>query len=704
MTGPFFCNVMGDGAFGVVHHLFDPATNVTVARKYFFDIKKFEIERDNWQQVKSPHIVPFLASGCELPMVAVRSRGKKVNGQLSYLDMPLMECGSLFDIGFIPLKASILKLPCELTADLVYSWGLCILHGLNYLHTHLLKIHGDIKPGNILIDNFGSAMIADLGAMQELPAAGQKMHPAGTNYYMPPEVHSNGKLTFQIDVWSLGVTLYEVCDGQKPWSKIKYCATAREAIELIKIGNVPFGIFRKITMSDKLVSLLQLCLIKDCDSRPSPAQILDLPSQRNWRPPRNWPQRDWSFTTPAELDLLNVKNEKEAAAKAAESTIAELRRHNEKTIDRAKSELQKERALLHAQFQKQHDDEVNTITLNSDAARTIMESKLVELAESKKAVDLGMCGLSKEIDVLNSKVREMDTNAVAMEASYEAKLALQSSKSEKASRSKRRWKCLFNELKSDLSPILHKYAARNEPVEEEEDEEIEEVEEEDEDGDQSSAVFSPNGMLSCRPRKLITAKSRAKHREPASVEVINIDSPADLVEEASNSGLEASSTTVKRKSTRAPNLNWDDGEEERLGADLKDLVDEVFDQEQLRIITNACIEFSVGKDAVHAFLELVAKNFKEVAAGTEIEYELSSAAGKLADFFPILNAERWHRYEKYFAFVCFVKCTDSTTKQTTAYFGTVAQMVFQKRATKESYDYRVKECLKTFEKFSAVTN
>ena len=700
MAALVFRGVMGDGSYGVVHHIYNPSNNVSVARKYFFDSKKCELECNNSKEAKSPHILPFLASGSELALYPIRCKGKKVNHPLSYLDMPLMHCGSLFDISFIPLKQSLQKLPCDLTADLVYSWGICILHGLNYLHKHLFKIHGDIKPANIFVDQCGSAKIGDLGAMQAIPPAGQKMHPEGTDYYMPPEVHSNGKLTFQIDIWSLGVTLYEVCDGRRPWSRIKNCVTARDAIELIKIGHVPLDIFQKITMSDKLMSLLQLCLIKDCDSRPSAAQILDFPAQRNWKQPKNWAKRDWSFTTPAQLlfnDIDKLKHERDEAAKAAEAKIAELRRLNEKTRDTAMADGQKERALLEDQLQKKHAEQLKTANLNSDAARTLLENKLAELAEGKKAVDLGMRGLSKEIDVLNNKVHVMDTNALAMEVQYEAKLSLQISATERAKRSKRRWQCRFNELKSDLNPILHKYSAHDRLGEDE----IEEVEVEDEDGNQASGAFSPNSVPACAGRELHNA-SAVKGREPSSVQVIDIAPPPDLTEVSYEQVAKAAS--LKRKAILAPNLDWEEGEEERLGADIKDLVDEVFDQHQLKTINQACAEFSVRKEVLHAFLELIAKNFKDVAAGTEVELELSSAAGKLAEYFNVLSGERWHRYEKFFAFIGFVKCTDPITMQTTPYYGTVAQNVFQKRAAKESYDYRLKECLKTFERYSAANN
>ena len=693
-----FRGIMGDGAFGVVHHLHNPTTNASFARKYFFETKKFELELENSKQVKCQHIVIALASGCEQPLQPVRRLGKKVNGPLSYIQMPLMFCGSLFDMGFIPIKSTIHQLPYDLSADLIYSWGLCVLHGLNYLHTSLFKIHGDIKPGNILIDRYGSAKIADLGAMQAIPPSGQKMHPEGTNYYMPPEVHSDGKLTFKIDVWSLGITLYEVSDACRPWTKIKPTATPHQIIELIKVGYVPFDRFRRVMMTDSLLSLMQLCLIKDCDCRPSAEQILDLPAQRAWRPPSNWPKRDWSITTRADLlsnEVEKVKNEKVEAAKAYESTIAELRLSNDRKSDTAKTVKEQELVKLQEQLQKKHEEQVKTLSHNSEAARKVLEHKLEEVQEARNQLQHGMLGLSKEIDILTAKTQGLETNGLAAEASYESKLALQSCELNRATQLKRKWKSQFKTLRSDLAPLLKKYASPDGAVNQElnEQDEIEEVQEEDEDGDE----LSPSRMLACANKQ----PHKATFAEAASVEVIDIASPPDLTDSPSDNEFESKTTSQKRKAVKCPKLNWEAGEEERLGADLNSLVEEVFNQEQLRIVSEACADFSVAKEAIHAFLELVAKNFKEVAAGTEIEYELSYAAGKLMEFFFILSSERWHRYEKFFAFVAFVKCTDPKTKQTSAYFGNVAQNVFQRRATKESSDYRVKDCLRTFEKYSA---
>jgi hypothetical protein len=92
-----------------------------------------------------------------------------------------------------------------------------VLLGLEYAHAKGI-IHRDIKPANTLIATDGTAKIADFGIARpqdsSMTKAGSLM---GTPNYMSPEQVIGKELTPKADLFSLGVMLYELLTGKKPF-------------------------------------------------------------------------------------------------------------------------------------------------------------------------------------------------------------------------------------------------------------------------------------------------------------------------------------------------------------------------------------------------------------------------------------------------------------------------------------------------------
>jgi len=97
----------------------------------------------------------------------------------------------------------------------VKRWAREILDVLRFLHSQNPPIvYRDLKPGNIMIDQNGRAMIIDFGIARFLPPGGRGTQ-IGSVGYAPPEQYL-GKLEPRSDLYSLGATMHHLLTGRDP--------------------------------------------------------------------------------------------------------------------------------------------------------------------------------------------------------------------------------------------------------------------------------------------------------------------------------------------------------------------------------------------------------------------------------------------------------------------------------------------------------
>jgi serine/threonine protein kinase len=139
-----------------------------------------------------------------------------------FLILEYAENGNLFNF----LKN--LKTPLDAkTVSKMYK-GICEA----ILEVHKLgMVHRDLKPENILLDDNLVPKICDFGWSVEIGQDEKRGTFCGTYEYMAPEIYENEKYNVSVDVWSLGILLYEMFHGFSPFSSKSVFKIYRNIVE-----------------------------------------------------------------------------------------------------------------------------------------------------------------------------------------------------------------------------------------------------------------------------------------------------------------------------------------------------------------------------------------------------------------------------------------------------------------------------------------
>lgn len=251
-TGLMFLSVIGNGTTGIVYKCFDPTINMTIA------LKEVHYSGSDDGLVNEIKYLRFLHH-----RNVVSLHDALVTNDKFFIKMELCLGGTLLNL----INS---KRPVD--DELFRKVAVEICLGLAYLHMNHI-VHGDLKPSNILISQFGAIKLADFGTAHRAATTTRSKGALqlGTIQYMSPETILNGRVGLEADLWSLGCTLFHFATGCVPYAE---CDSPWQVLKKMSDKQL-FDItpLRSAKLDPQAIAIIESCLDFDVTKRPVMTQL-----------------------------------------------------------------------------------------------------------------------------------------------------------------------------------------------------------------------------------------------------------------------------------------------------------------------------------------------------------------------------------------------------------------------------------------------
>ena len=254
-----FLSLIGKGTYSKVYEAKYNKNGLLVAIK-IINLEEYPLPLDTIQRQTA------FWSKCNHPNI-LKYYGSFINGNSLWIVSEFMSGGSVHDI----LKFGFGKgfKDDSITASILHG----VLQGLEYLHDQS-EIHRDVRTGNILLGGAGEVKLSDFGLATSLIQQGTRRLEAISMYgdacYMAPEIlKENAGYSEKTDIWSLGLTCFEMATGSMPYESLTYMES------VVRIIDQEPPSFPKQGHCPGLKEFVDQCLVYEPKKRANAKELLE---------------------------------------------------------------------------------------------------------------------------------------------------------------------------------------------------------------------------------------------------------------------------------------------------------------------------------------------------------------------------------------------------------------------------------------------
>lgn len=136
---------------------------------------------------------------------------------------------------------------------------------LQYAHNEGY-VHRDVKPANIMLRDDGVALLSDFGVVRAAETTTMTMGPIGTPAYMSPEQFLGEEVDPRTDIYSLGVVLFEVVTGRRPFTGDQ--GTGTSTIDRVRYGHLHTPPPDPRSINEAIAPALNTVILRALEKRP----------------------------------------------------------------------------------------------------------------------------------------------------------------------------------------------------------------------------------------------------------------------------------------------------------------------------------------------------------------------------------------------------------------------------------------------------